>query len=206
DGTRLALAADAGLFVVDRDGRNARTVNHGLFKEFGSRGEAAEWSPEGTALLFTAIDPFDLQDVFVLTLDGSAERNVSGPTLLARREAGDPTGIRARDASYSPDGTRMAYMRTGFGDGPICVIADSDGDRSMPLAGAYGWYQPIWSPDGTKVVVTDDRPGPDNNEALPAVRVILDVAGSQPPIEIPAPGSSGESIPDWAATWQRVAP
>jgi len=53
--------------------------------------------------------------------------------------------------------------------------------------------------------VTDDRPGP-NNEEGPAVRVILDVAGKTPPIVIPAAGLTPEDVPDWAASWQRIAP
>jgi len=194
DGQRLVIVADPGMFVVGRDGRNATLVTHTTYKEIGSRGEAAEWSPDGTQILFTAITVTDQQDVYLLTLDGSPERMISGDAP------------RARDATFSPDGKWIAYMRQGTGLGPHCVITDPTGRTFRALPGAYGWYQPIWSPDGMKVVVTDDRPGPDNNGALAAVRVILDVAGSQPPIEIPAPGSSGESIPDWAATWQRIAP
>src|SRR4051812_42968519 len=194
DGQRLVIVADAGMFVVGRDGRNATLVTHTIYKEIGSRGEAAEWSPDGTQILFTAITVTDQQDVYLLTLDGSPERIISGDTP------------RARDATFSPDGKSIAYMRQGTGLGPLCVITDRTGRALRVLPGAYGWYQPIWSPDGTKVVVTDDRPGPDNDGALPAVRVILDVAGSEPPIEIVTPGASGESIPDWAATWQRIAP
>src|SRR5207245_1516754 len=73
-----------------------------------------------------------------------------------------------------------------------------------PLPGFYGWYQPIWSPDGTKIVVTDDRPGLGNVDG-PAVRVILDVAGKAPPIVIAAPGTTPDQVPDWAASWQRLA-
>jgi Tol biopolymer transport system component len=194
DGKRLVIVADTGMWVVDRDGANAHVVTHDHYRELGSRGESAEWSPDGTQILFTAITLDDRQGVYVLTLDGSSERNISGDTF------------RARDASWSPDGTQVAYMRTGTGTGPHCVVSDPAGRAFRDLGGAYGWYQPIWSPDGTKVVVTDDRPGPDDNEALPAVRVILDVAGREPPIVIPAPGTNPEGVPDWAASWQRVAP
>jgi hypothetical protein len=36
--------------------------------------------------------------------------------------------------------------------------------------------------------------------------VILDVAGEAPPIVIPAAGVVPEDVPDWAASWQRLAP
>jgi WD40-like Beta Propeller Repeat len=91
------------------------------------------------------------------------------------------------------------------GLGPVAVIADRTGRLLKALPGYYGWYQPIWSPDGSKIVVTDDRPGPDNMEG-PAVRVILDVDGNAPPVVIPAAGRVPEDVPDWAASWQRLAP
>jgi Tol biopolymer transport system component len=194
DDKRLVVASDVGLWVVDRDGSNRRLVTHNRYKEIGSRGEAAEWSPDGEQIVFTAVTQTDQQDVYLVSLDGSAEHRVSGDVSTAR------------DATYSPDGTRIAYMRTGAGLGPLCYIADTEGQTVRILPGAYGWYQPVWSPDGKKVVLTDDRPGPANEETLPTVRVIVDVAGSALPIEIPAPGTTPEMVPDWAASWQRVLP
>jgi Tol biopolymer transport system component len=197
DGNRLAIGASAGLFVMDRDGSHARKVNVGQFDEIGERGEIAEWSPDGTQLLFTAFygqaDGIVYQQVYVVGLDGRPERLVSKGAELGR------------DGSWSPDGSRIAYMHRGYGLGPIVYISDTDGRMIKILPGAYGWYQPIWSPDGTKVVVTDDHPGP-NGEEGPAVRVILDVEGKEPPIVIPAPGVTPNDIPDWAASWQRIAP
>jgi Tol biopolymer transport system component len=198
DGTRLAIGADPGvLWVMDRDGGNPRRLNHRTFTEIGERGEIAEWSPDGTRLLFTAFtgdgnSDFQ-QEVFVVGLDGSPETIVS------------PDAKRARDAVWSPDGTRIAYMRTGIGLGPIAWISDPSGANFQKLPGYYGWYQPIWSPDGSKLVVTDDKPGPDNLSG-PAVRVILDIAGKAPPIVIPAPGVTADDLPDWSASWQRLAP
>jgi Tol biopolymer transport system component len=95
-------------------------------------------------------------------------------------------------------------MRAGNGHGPIPWITDLSGTHYKMLPGFYGWYQPIWSPDGTKLVLTDDGPGP-NDSAGPAVRVIVDVDGKEPPIVIPAAGVTPDDVPDWAASWQRLA-
>ena len=198
DGSRLAIGTyPRGLLVMDRDGTHVRQVNHAAFREIGDRGAIAEWSPDGSQLAFTGIkgdpDANYSQEVYLVGLDGSEERLVS---LGAQR---------ARDASWSPDGSMLAYMHSGIGLGPEVVLSDSSGRMLRALPGYYGWYQPIWSPDGTKIVVTDDRPGPENLDG-PAVRVILDVAGEAPPIVIPAAGVVPEDVPDWAASWQRLAP
>jgi dipeptidyl aminopeptidase/acylaminoacyl peptidase len=196
DGTRIAIGANSGLLVMNRDGSGVRRVNQRDFTEIGNRGEIADWSPDGTQLLFTAFtgdgNADYEQEVYVVGLDGRPERLLS------------PDARRAREPVWSPDGSRVAYMRAGTGLGPIVWITDPSGLAFKKLDGDYGWYQPIWSPDGTKVMVTDDRPGPENLEG-PAVRVILDVDGSAPPVVIPAPGITPDDVPDWAGSWQRVA-
>ena len=196
DGTRIAIGANTGLVVMNRDGSDARRVNQRDFNDIGNRGDIAEWSPDGTHLVFTAFTgdgnaDFD-QEVYIVGLDGQSERLLS------------PGVARAREAVWSPDGAKIAFMRSGTGLGPIVWIVDPAGRLLEGLPGYYGWYEPIWSPDGSKVVVTDDRPGPDNLDG-PAVRVILDVEGKVPPVVIPAPGLTGDDVPDWAATWQRIA-
>ena len=194
DGRRLVIGADPGLlYVVDRDGRNLQLLTKGHYQEVGQRGEIAEWSPDGTMILFTAFVHGDQNQVYLVGLDGARERQLSMET------------VTARDASWSPDGSKIAYMRAGTGTGPTVFITDITGMPLRSPPGQFGWYQPIWSPDGTKIVVTDDRPGP-NNEPGPAVRVILDVMGKAPPIEIPAAGLTPADVPDWAASWQRLAP
>jgi Tol biopolymer transport system component len=193
DGQRLLIGADpGGLYVVDRDGGNPRRLNKADFEEVGQRGEVAEWTPAGTLVLFTAIVPGGEQQVYLVGLDGARERRLSDAEI-------------ARDASWSPDGSEIAYMQKGTGTGPIVFITDVTGLHFRTLPGHYGWYQPIWSPDGRHIVVTDDRPGP-SDEPGPAVRVILDAAGKGPPVEIPAAGVTPELVPDWPASWQRLAP
>jgi Tol biopolymer transport system component len=194
DGVRLAIGGDPGLlYVIDRDGGHSHVVNQGRYTEIGQRGEVAAWSPDGTRILFTAIDLDDKQHVYIVDLDGTPERRL---TFDVNTE---------REAVWSPDGTKIAYMRLGTGDGPVVVITDPTGKLFHKLPGAYGWYEPVWSPDGTKLIVTDDRPGP-YNKTGPAIRAILDAVGNAPRIEIPAPGTTPDEVPDWAASWQRVAP
>ncbi len=194
DGQRLLIGADPGrLYIVDRDGGNPRRLTTLDFQEVGQRGEIAEWNPAGTLVLFTAFLPGGDNQVYVVGLDGAPERKLSNGTQIGR------------DASWSPDGSRIAYMRSGTGTGPWLIISDVTGAQFRTLPGHYGWYQPIWSPDGTRIVVTDDRPGP-NDKPGPAVRVILDAVGTAPPVEIPAAGLTPDGVPDWAASWQRIAP
>jgi len=54
-------------------------------------------------------------------------------------------------ASYSPDGTKIAFMNNYDGDYEICVMnADGTGIKQLTKNSATDTY-PSWSPDGTKI-------------------------------------------------------
>jgi Tol biopolymer transport system component len=62
-------------------------------------------------------------------------------------------------ATYSPDGTRIAFMNNYDGDYEICVMnADGTGITQLTKNSALDAY-PSWSPDGTKIVFTSNRDG-----------------------------------------------
>jgi TolB protein len=62
-------------------------------------------------------------------------------------------------ASYSPDGTRIAFMNNYDGDFEICVMnADGTGVKQLTKNSAVDAY-PSWSPDGTQIAFTSNRDG-----------------------------------------------
>jgi TolB protein len=62
-------------------------------------------------------------------------------------------------ASYSPDGTRIAFMNNYDGDFEICVMnADGTGVKQLTKNSAVDAY-PSWSPDGSQIAFTSNRDG-----------------------------------------------
>jgi hypothetical protein len=62
-------------------------------------------------------------------------------------------------ASYSPDGTRIAFMNNYDGDYEICVMnADGTGVNQLTKNSSLDAY-PSWSPDGTQIAFTSNRDG-----------------------------------------------
>jgi Tol biopolymer transport system component len=62
-------------------------------------------------------------------------------------------------ASYSPDGTRIAFMNNYDGDFEICVMnADGTGVKQLTKNSALDAY-PSWSPDGAQIAFTSNRDG-----------------------------------------------
>src|SRR5438445_1044523 len=62
-------------------------------------------------------------------------------------------------ASYSPDGTKIAFMNNYDGDFEICVMnADGTGIRQLTKNSATDTY-PSWSPNGSKIAFASNRDG-----------------------------------------------
>jgi TolB protein len=190
-GDRIAVGVGSKVVLVKPDGTGLDVVSHGSYAEVGEQGVVGDWRPDGTAFVFAAGSPDDGR-VYLSTLDGTAEKALGVPDR------------NQTDATWSPDGTRIAYLRAGIGLGPSVVIADASGRDLTVLSGYYSWCTPVWSPDASRIIVYDDHPGPLNLEG-PAVVLALDPNGRQPPIELAAPKGPITNDNN-AGSWQRLAP
>ena len=189
DGEKLAVAvSDGTLWVVDRDGSQARQVSKD-YPEVGGKGASAAWSPDGTKLLFRAGDPGTRGSLYVVGLDGAPEVQIAAEAEL---------GV------WSPDGTQIAWVQGGgLGLGPRLVVGYPDPAKGVRiLEGFYGTYVPAWSPDQTRIAIMDDRPGPDNQPGPPVI-VVVDPMGVAAPVTIPAGVDASDA--DYTLTWQRLA-
>jgi len=190
---QLAVAAGDGvLWLANRDGTSPRRLTVDDYAELGEKGWSADWSNDGTRLLFGAAKPDEDYALYVVGLDGAKERLVSAC---------------ANNGVWSPDGNSFAFMHCGTGLGPSVVVADATGSRRRTLPGYYGWYMPAWSPDQMRIAILDDRPGPANEPGPPTI-VLLDPNAKAPAISIPAGASTltEDRLPDYTLTWQRLAP
>jgi dipeptidyl aminopeptidase/acylaminoacyl peptidase len=139
---KIAFSRGTSIWTVNPDGSGRTQITSGGY-DFGPR-----WSPDGRQITFTSTradaNPFTCTscryEVFVVDADGSDLRRVTYTTL----------GY-SHGASWSPDGTQLAFARNRH----IWTI-NADGtderqitpDRTDPECfDEYG--APIWSPDGT---------------------------------------------------------
>ena len=117
---------------------------------------AAEWSPDGTRIVFETDRCYPTPCLWNMAVDRSDTIEVT---------PGDGTYYDA-DPAWSPDGSRIAFTRepsSALGTNALYVI-DSDGANAENLTGtSSNWdSRPDWSPDGTRIVfrsVRDDTSG-----------------------------------------------
>jgi Tol biopolymer transport system component len=175
DGSRIAFAAESSnrpghvpwhIYLMNADGSDLRELTHGPgFDEWPT------WAPDGSTIAYSEVATFprigpgpldtnrgsSAREIWTVPADGGA------PTRLTENAVWDDM------PAYSPDGTRIAVAR----DGAIWVM-DADGSDARPLAGQPAdsrFFNPTWSPDGTKIAFTSYEG--ERSEGVPLLAVHL---------------------------------
>jgi subtilisin family serine protease len=117
--------------VMNPDGSGVGTIGP-------SGGEAPQWSPDGTKILF-----YDAGSapggIAVMNADGSDEQTI----------VSTPTGVAFdQGAQWSPDGGQIVWMRYVPPALPQLYAVNADGTGMHAIPNTEWAYDPSWSPDG----------------------------------------------------------
>ena len=142
-------------------------------------GYEGAWSPNGLQIAYTqTVEPSNAE-IFVANRDGSGGHDVT-----------NAPGYDDDSAAWSPDGTRIAFVRFFGGAGEIYVMnADGSGQTNLTNSPANDG-DPTWSPDGTKIAFTTNRGPTGDNEVF-----VMNADGSNAVDLTNSPAN--ESDPDW---------
>ena len=137
DGSRVAFLSgsfgEGALLVINANGSGESHVTD-------IEARAPDWSPDGTELVFEAVDG----GIYSVGADGS------GLTKLTPSGSG-PT--------WSPDGSQIAYFSDDAGNFDVYVMPSSGADPERLTRDPADDVSPGWSPDGTRIVFVSERHG-----------------------------------------------
>jgi serine/threonine-protein kinase len=133
----------------------------------GNDNNEPTWSPDGTALAYSAARWPDEKDIFVQTLDGARTRRVVGRPGLQFPSDFAPDGRALLFTDEPPGGTRDIWIQPLDGAAPrpyVVTPAQEDGARLSPdgrwvayqsdETGRYEVYLQAYPTPGRRVVVT----------------------------------------------------
>lgn len=132
---------DAGIYVMNRDGTNARYLR--------TPGTWPAWSPDGTLIAFVAFDQSDASaDIYVMNADGTNRRQLTrGIDVAAGRLA------------WSPNGQFIAFRAWNGSNGDLYIVPITGGKLRNLTNSAEDERSVVWSPDGRLLAYTLDSQG-----------------------------------------------
>jgi len=199
----------SNIWVMNADGTSAKALTQLTADHAGSLQPV--WSPDGSKIAFASSRALDgsnnaianlTSNIWVMNADGSGSQALTELTVLQ---------VQNSLPVWSPDGSKIAFASSRALDGSNNAntnftsniwVMNADGTSARALtqltASRVDSLEPLWSPDGSKIVFTSSRALDGSNNANTNLTFNIwamnsDGSSQQPFTQLTASGSSSDS-------------
>jgi Tol biopolymer transport system component/DNA-binding winged helix-turn-helix (wHTH) protein len=155
DGRYIAFVSDRGadtnIYLIPPLGGPERMLVETQLERRIGRSElgAVPWSPDGQELLFSRHQSSGGIAIWKIHLGTGEETQVTHP----------PPGSQDLAATWSFDGTRIAFFRSESGRGSLWLLPAQGGEPRPLLRDEHNNGSPTWSVDGRRIAFSSNRAG-----------------------------------------------
>lgn len=136
ESTRQNPGGHRSIWTVNSDGSGLARV--GIFDSTSWR--KPDWSPDGATIVHVRyINGISTSEIFSMNQDGT---NPSRLTI---------NGVDDDFPQFSPDGTRIAFVRQDVSGTPQAWVMNSDGTAERQVTASGAWW-PTWSRTGAELI------------------------------------------------------
>ena len=146
DGSKIAFASEREghgyeIYIMNSDGSNQARLTTMLGKTI-----EPSWSPNWNRIAFCSI-AWDW-DIYDINADGTNQRNLT-----------NNENVHELEPSYSPDGTKIAFVSDKDGNWEIYKMGEDGSNQTRLTYNSHDDFGPSWSPDGSQIVFYSDKDG-----------------------------------------------
>jgi Tol biopolymer transport system component len=183
DGSKIAFVRNRDIWVMNADGSD-QTLLTDTAPSDNSSNWSPEWSPDGSKLVFHR-DQWLGSEIYIMDADGSNETRLTNNRTSDNEPVWSPNGTKIAFTNYRtgygeiytvnpdgsnlsrltnnesndfspiwrPDGTKIAFLCAELPG--VCTI-NPDGSDLTTIISAFSVREAVWSPDGTKLLISRD--------------------------------------------------
>ncbi len=151
DGSRIAFVSDRDwnreIYAINTDGTGLARLTDNVVYDW-----VPNWSPDGNRIAFVSCIEVPCH-IYVMNADGSDLTRLTDTSA----EITDIYFYAEWPPSWSPDGSRIAFVSRGEGNLDVYVMnADGSGLTQLTDDRAIDW-SPTWSPDGSRIAFASEH-------------------------------------------------
>ena len=143
----LFTSSETGNNEIWRRSADGQTLTQLTNTGQGTSNWDAEWSPDGTQIVFSTFRNAENDHVWIMEADGSLQTELTSD------------GVQNVYPSWSPDGSRIVFAKDTASLRDVWIMnKDGTGQTQLTNSGSQD-SQPHWSPDGSRIVFFSNRTG-----------------------------------------------